>query len=70
LNAIEECLEEATISLSCISEKLNKNDIGIGKMRLRERLAKLENDGKISSKKVGTGLGYRPRQKITYRSSH
>jgi predicted ArsR family transcriptional regulator len=61
LNTIEECLEESTISLSCISEKLNEKKLGIGKMRLRERLAKLENEGKVKSKKVGTGLGYRPK---------
>jgi repressor of nif and glnA expression len=59
LNATEECLAEATVSLRCISDKLNEKGVGIGEMQLRKRLAKLESDGKIVSKKVGTGLGYR-----------
>jgi hypothetical protein len=61
IKAVKECLDEATIPLDCISKKLKESGSGIGKKRLRERLVKLESDGKVKSKKVGTGLGYRPK---------
>ena len=60
LEAVNECLKEAIVPTDCIVENLKAKNLGIGVRRLRERLFLLEKDGKISSKKIGTGLGYRP----------
>ena len=60
LEAVRECLEEATVPTGCISKKLKAKELKLGTRRLRERLLLLEKDGKISATKVGTGIGFRP----------
>jgi repressor of nif and glnA expression len=60
LEAVMECLDEATVPADCIAKKLKAKDVGIGTRRVRDRLLMLEKEGKIFSKKVGTGIGFRP----------
>lgn len=59
LNAVDMCLNEATVPAECVGKKLRAMGIKISTRRVRERLTLLEKDGEIVSKKVGTGLGFR-----------
>lgn len=59
--AVQECLEEATVPADCVAKKLKDKGLDLGIRRVRERLILLEKDKKILSKKVGTGLGFRPK---------
>lgn len=62
LEAMRECLNEATVPAECVAEKLKAKNLGISTRRVRERLFNLEKDKQVISKKIGTGFGFRPVQ--------